>query len=92
MGTAILLYFVVLIRSLVAAPVAVRAGEPLIPLSEAYHDENIPAVRNFAPWVTVAVLLVVLAYYVPISDILKSKFKPAPGYHPDSPVVAGTTR
>lgn len=92
MGTAILLYFVVLIRSLVAAPVAVRAGEPLIPLSEAYHDENIPAVRNFAPWVTVAVLLVVLAYYVPISDILKSKFKPAPGYHPDSPVVAGITR
>jgi len=35
------------------------------------------------------VLLVVAAYYVPVSDILKSKFRPAPGYHADSPVVAG---
>jgi hypothetical protein len=45
MGLAILLYFVVLIRS----PAGARAAlaKPFsIPLSEAYHDEDIPAVRN----------------------------------------------
>jgi cytochrome c oxidase subunit 1 len=93
MGAAILLYFVVLIRSLAAARDPQLVREPfVIPLSEAYHDENIPAVKNFAPWVTVAVLLVVAAYYVPVSDILKSKFRPAPGYHADSPVAAAAVK
>jgi hypothetical protein len=37
--------------------------------SEALHDENIPALRNFAPWVTAAVLIVVASYYMPLHDI-----------------------
>jgi len=93
MGLAILLYFVVLIRSLAGAKDAASEHVPFsIPLSETYHDENIPAVQNFTPWVTAAVLLIVLAYYSPISDILKSKFKPAPGYKPDSPVAVESVR
>lgn len=93
MGVAILLYFVVLIRSLVAARQVGREEKPFcIPVSETYHDEEIPAVRNFTPWVAAAVLLCVLAYYTPIRDITKSNFKQAPGYKPDSPVALETTR
>lgn len=93
MGLAILIYFVVLVRSLAAARGAVREQEPLsIPLSEAYHDEEIPAVGSFAPWVAAAVLLCVFAYYPPIHDILKSNVKPAPGFKPDSPVAVDTVR
>lgn len=93
MGLAILLYFVVLIRSIAGARDALREHEPfLIPLCETYHDEDIAAVRNFSPWVAAAVLLVILAYYSPIREILKSNFKQAPGYKPDSPVAVETVR
>jgi cytochrome c oxidase subunit 1 len=88
MGLAILLYFVVLIRSLAGSRSPALEREPFfIPLSEAYHNENVPALRNFTPWITAAVLLIVVAYYPPISEIVKSKVKPAPGYAPDSPVA-----
>lgn len=93
MGLAILLFFVVLIRSLAAAREPGREQEPFsIPLSEPYHDEEVPAVRNFAPWVAGAVLLCILAYYPPFRDIMKSNFKPAPGYRPDSPVAVENLR
>lgn len=93
MGLAILLYFVVLIRSLAGAREASLAVKPFsIPLSEAYHDEDILAVRNFAPWVTAAVLIVVAAYYMPIHEIVHSHIPGAAGYHPDSPVAVETQR
>ena len=93
MGLAILLYFTVLLRSLFSAQDPALTREAFrIPMSEVYHDENVPAVRNFMPWVTAAVLLVVLAYYPPLSDIVKNKFKPAPGYRSDSPVAVESVR
>jgi cytochrome c oxidase subunit I len=91
MGLAILVYFIVLIRSLLAAPEAALAQEPFsLPTSEVYHDEHVPAVGNFTPWVAAAVLLCILAYYPPIRDIMKSGFQQAPGYRPDSPVAVQT--
>jgi cytochrome c oxidase subunit 1 len=88
MGLAVLVYFGVLLRSLLASRETAKQEKPfLIPMSEAYHDENIAGVRNFAPWVAVSVLAVILAYYGPINGIVKSKFKPAPGYRPDNPVA-----
>jgi len=88
MGLAVLLYFIVLVRSLAGSRSAALEREPFfIPLSELYHDEKVPALRNFSPWITAAVLLIVIAYYAPISDIVKSNVKPAPGYRPDSPVA-----
>lgn len=91
MGFAILLYFIVLIRSLLA-PTLKNAVPFTIPMSEAYHDENIASVRNFAPWVTVAVLLCVAAYYVPVRDIIRSKYQPAPAYAPGSAVPIANVR
>ena len=88
MGVAVLLYFIVLIRSLMASRDAALEKTPFaIPLSEAYHEEDIPAVRNFTPWVIVAVLLIVIAYYPPLRDILKSRFPGAPAYGPASPIA-----
>jgi cytochrome c oxidase subunit I len=93
MGLATLLYFIVLIRSLAGARESSLETKPFsIPLSEAYHDEDIPAVRNFAPWVTAAVLIVVAAYYMPIHEIVHSHIPGAVGYHPDSPVAVETQR
>jgi len=93
MGLAILLFFVVLVRSLVAARDTARAEESFsIPLAETYHDEEIPAVRNFTPWVAAAVLLCVLAYYPPIRDIIKDNVEKAPGFRPDSPVAVETVK
>jgi cytochrome c oxidase subunit 1 len=93
MGLAILLYFVVLLKSLVGATEPSLVAKRFeIPLSEALHNENVPAVRNFAPWVAAAVLIVIAAYYMPLRDIAMSHYPGAVGYHPDSPVAvdAGT--
>lgn len=93
MGVAILLYFVVLVRSLAGAREASLEAKPFsIPLGQAYHDEDVPAVRNFAPWVTAAVLIVVAAYYMPIHEIVHSHIPGALGYHPDSPVAVAPQR
>lgn len=93
MGLAVLTFFVVLLRCLFAAREADSEREPfLLPVSEVYHDEQISGVRNFTPWVAAAVLLCVLAYYPPIHDILKSNVKPAPGFHPDSPIPVETLK
>lgn len=90
MGLAVLLFFIVLIRSLAAAPEAARAEVPfLLPTSEAHHDEDIPGVRNFAPWVAAAVLLCAAAYAAPLTNILKSGVALAPGYSPASPAAIG---
>jgi cytochrome c oxidase subunit 1 len=52
MGLAILLYFIVLVRSLAAASDAAASEVPFsLPASETYHDEDVSAVRNFTPWV-----------------------------------------
>lgn len=88
MGFAMLLYFVVLVRTLLTARDSSLEKTPFrIPISEVYHDEEVGAVRNFTPWVAAAVLLVVVAYYPPLHDILKSNFKGAPAYSPESPAA-----
>lgn len=90
MGLAVLIYFIVLIRSLAAKSVPAQAPFTL-PTSEPYHDEDIPGVRNFTPWVAAAVLLCIVAYAAPITNILKSGVTPAPGYSPNSPTPQGKT-
>ena len=55
MGLAILLYFVVLVKSLVGA-------------RDPQSDETILGVGYSTRWATAAVLLIVMAYYMPLRD------------------------
>jgi hypothetical protein len=91
MGLAVLLYFIVLVRSLAAAPDAALAQAPFsLPTSKPYHDEDIAAVQNFTPWVAAAVLLCVVSYYAPVRDIVKNGITTAPGFRPDNPAAVST--
>ena len=91
MGLAVLIFFIVLIRSLVSAADPALANVPFVlPTSEPLHDEDIPAVRNFAPWVLAGCLLCAAAYYLPLHDILKNGSSAAPGFRPDNPTAVKT--
>src|SRR5262249_40145463 len=57
-----------------------------LPVSEAYHDETLPAVRNFTPWVAVAIVLLAIAYVPPIYSAVTGPPQVAPAYEPSSPL------
>ena len=84
MTIAALIYFVVFFATLFGKP-AKRGALELI-VSEPYHDEQIPAVQSFTPWLAGAVLLIVIAYAPPLVQTLRSNFPGAPPYSPDNPV------
>jgi len=93
MGLALAAYFAVVARTLAGRRDPALEGKAFaIPTSEVYHDEDVKAVKNFAPWVAAAVLLVVVAYYPPLRDIVKSNFKGAPAYSPESPAAITNPR
>jgi cytochrome c oxidase subunit 1 len=54
--------------------------------SETFHDEHVPAVQSFTPWLAGALLLLIIAYAPPIAQTLRSNFPGAPPYTPDNPV------
>ena len=85
MFLAMVLFFVVFFATALRA----RKSEPVLdlPVSEAYHDEDVAAVRNFTPWVVAALLLVVIAYTVPLVDLARANYPGAPAYSPRSPVA-----
>ena len=71
MGLAVLLFFVVVVWSLFGE----RASEPFaLPAAEAYHDEDVPAVRNFLPWVIAGVVAVLVSYIPPLIQILSANY------------------
>jgi cytochrome c oxidase subunit 1 len=74
-------YFVVFFSTLLSA----RSEEPALefPVAEPYHDEQVGFVRNFRPWVLVAVALVVIAYVPVVYDVTRSTFFGSEGYSPD---------
>jgi cytochrome c oxidase subunit 1 len=57
-----------------------------LPLSDPYHDEPALWLRNFKPWIIVAVILIVLAYTPVLYDVLRSTYSDSPPYSPDNPV------
>jgi cytochrome c oxidase subunit 1 len=90
MALAVVLYFAVLIRSLLAPSSPRTADSFALPVSQAYHDEDVPAVKNFLPWIVAAVLALFLAYGPPIAQVVKAGYPGSPGYAPDSPVSTDT--
>ena len=74
MGLAVLLFFYVLVRSLASARSEQRADSFALPESEAYHDEDVGVVRNFRPWIVVAVIAILISYVPPLVQVLGANY------------------
>jgi hypothetical protein len=74
MGLAVLLFVYVLVRSLVGARSAQLAESFALPESEAYHDEEVGAVRNFRPWIVAGVVAVLISYVPPLVQVLSANY------------------
>jgi cytochrome c oxidase subunit 1 len=83
MSLAALMFFVVFFATLFGKR-ATEASNDLI-VSEPYHDERVPAVQSFTPWLVGAALLLIIAYAPPITQTLRSNFPGAPPYSPNNP-------
>ncbi len=83
MFTAVVVYFITFFATFFSA----RKEEETLefPLSEAYHDEPVKALANLKPWVTVAIVLIVLSYIPVIYDVMRSTTRSAPPYDPHNP-------
>ncbi len=56
------------------------------PISEPLHDEPATWLRNFKPYVIIAIILIILSYTPVIIDVLQATYGGSPPYSPDSPV------
>jgi cytochrome c oxidase subunit 1 len=83
MTIAALMFFVVFFATLFGKRRKQGALELIV--SEPYHDERVPAVQSFTPWLLGAALLLVIAYAAPIAQTIRSKFPGAPPYSQDNP-------
>jgi cytochrome c oxidase subunit I len=83
MTIAALMFFVVFFVTLFGK--RTKAGSLELIVSEPYHDERVPAVQSFTPWLLGAALLLVIAYAAPIAQTIRSNFPGAPPYSQDNP-------
>src|SRR4249920_2969793 len=83
MTIAGLMFFVVFFATLFG--LAARKGALGLIVSEVYHDERVPAVQSFTPWLAGAALLLVIAYAPPLTETIRSRFPGARAYSPHSP-------
>ena len=90
MTVAALMFFCVFFATLFSK--RVKQGDLELIVSEPYHDERVPAVQTFTPWLAGAALLLVIAYAAPIAQTIRSNFPGAPGYSPDNPRPITSTR
>ena len=90
MTIAALMFFVVFFSTLFRKPVKQGALELIV--SEPYHDERVPAVQTFTPWLVGAALLLVIAYAPPITQTMRSNFSGAPPYSQDNPRPISSTK
>ncbi len=56
------------------------------PISESLHDEPATWLRNFKPYIIIAIILIVLSYTPVIYDVLQATYGGSLPYSPDSPV------
>jgi cytochrome c oxidase subunit 1 len=83
MAIAALIFFIIFFATLFGKRTQRGALELIV--SEPYHDERVPWVQSFTPWLAGAALLLVIAYAPPIAQTIRSNFPGAPPYSPDNP-------
>ncbi len=82
--TTALIYFFVFYSTL-AAP-ATRSAHLELPTSEALHDEPAGWVDKLKIWVIVAVVIIAVAYVLPIKQSFDNTAHQTPPYKPENPV------
>jgi cytochrome c oxidase subunit 1 len=85
MFAAMLFYFLVFFGTMMRAKSTEGALE--LPVSELYHDEDVRFVRTMRPWLVAAAVLLIVAYTVPLSQVIRDAAPGAPAYRPDNPVA-----
>ena len=85
MFTAMVLFFIVFFATLLRK----KTNESVLdlPVSEPLHDEDVPAVQSFRPWLVAAAILLIVAYTAPFLELAKGNYKGAPPYNPGNPVA-----
>lgn len=89
MALAALIFFIVFFATLFSKSSRERALELIV--SEPLHDEHVPAVQTFTPWLAGTALLLIIAYAPPIAQTMRSHFPGAPPYSPDNPLPLKTS-
>ena len=75
MGLSVLLFFYVLVRSLLAARSEQAADAFALPEAAAYHDEDVAVVKNFRPWVVAGVVAILISYVPPLVQVLSGDYQ-----------------
>ncbi|MEX0894332.1 MAG: cbb3-type cytochrome c oxidase subunit I, partial [Balneolaceae bacterium] len=78
--------FIVVFFSTVFSKQKAGAPELTFPESEAYHDEDVPWLRNFKPWVIAAIIIIIIAYTPVLIDVLQNTYGGSPPFSPNNPV------
>ncbi len=90
MTIAMLFYFIVFFR-MIFSKRTVEKPELYFPTSEPIHDEKVPVLENFRPFLVGAVVMVILAYVPPLVDIARGKVPGSVPFQPDSPIPVQTS-
>lgn len=85
MTVAMAVYFVIFFATLFGKKRT--ESELSFPVSEPYHDEDVPVVQTFKPWIVASVILLVIAYVPPFLEVIRGRYAGAPAYSPGSPLV-----
>lgn len=87
MFLAILIFVVAFFATVFAKRSAeAESGVITFPISEALHNEPATMLRNFRPFIIIAIILIVLSYTPVILDVLEATYSGSVPYSPNSPV------
>ena len=87
MFIGIIMYLVPFFGTVFAKSVSDEEGAVVtFPISEPLHDEPATWLRNFKPYVIIAIILIILSYTPVILDVLEATYGGSLPYSPNSPI------
>lgn len=89
MTVAMILYFISFFSTLFAKKE--QEAEVNLPTSEVFHDEWIPCVQNFKPYIVLLIVALLVAYVPPLLEIPKNAPFTSPPFNTNSPLPTPNT-
>ncbi len=87
MTLSMVFFFVVLSRQVIAIFQKRHEEKVSLEFSEPLHNENVPWVKNFGPWIFAAVVLIAIAYTPAIMQVVDQEVVPSPRFAPNQPGI-----